>query len=239
VLVFGSSSSLTPAPYIAAGEELGEYLALNGHACINGGGNTGGMGAVNRGVIKGGGRAVGVIHAKWIGEEDMKGIEMIVTYGEDLTERKNVMFAKSDCIIVLPGGPGTFDEMYEAICAYQLGLGHHPVCLLNVGGFFDSTIAQLDKMFDDGLLRGPWQEIVQVATTPAGAVQCCLDRLQADATSRPRAEKADHPVAAGAAAGAGAGQEAGPAAATGDRFLSGIALGVLVSAAFMTLRGKL
>ena len=73
------------------------------------------MGALNRGCVENSGRVIGVIHAKWIGEEDMEGIDMVVVDGDDLQERKRQLSANADCLITLPGGVGTLDELFEAI----------------------------------------------------------------------------------------------------------------------------
>ena len=103
--------------------------------------------------------------------------------GDDLAERKKLLFDNADAIISLPGGLGTFDELYEAVAARQLGLnGRKPVCLVNTDGFFDATLAQLDRMFEDKLLRGPWQNVLGNAPTAAAAVEYIVTELAKTST---------------------------------------------------------
>ena len=115
VCVFGSASKHTAAPFLEVAHQLGSLLAKRGDLCINGGGKDGCMGALNKGCVENAGRVIGVIHAKWIGEEDMEGIDMVVVDGDDLQERKRQLSADADCLITLPGGVGTLDELFEAI----------------------------------------------------------------------------------------------------------------------------
>ena len=64
------------------------------------------------------------------------------------------------------------------MAARQLGLtGSKPVCLVNTDGFFDATLMQLDRMFEDKLLRGPWQNVLGSEATAAGAIEYCLKEL--------------------------------------------------------------
>jgi uncharacterized protein (TIGR00730 family) len=178
IACFGSSSNLTPQKYLDAAYELGNLLAKGSHLCVNGGGKDGCMGALNRGALAGEGKIRGVIHEMWIGEEEQPGIEMVVARGDDLAERKKLLFDNADAIISLPGGLGTFDELYEAVAARQLGLnGLKPVCLVNTDGFFDATLAQLDRMFEDKLLRGPWQNVLGNAPTAAAALEYIVTEL--------------------------------------------------------------
>ena len=180
VCCFGSSSARTPQSYLDAAFDLGVLVAERGHVCVNGGGKDGCMGALNRGALSKSGAILGVIHEMWIGEEEQPCIELVVARGTDLAERKRLLFEHADVIISLPGGYGTMDEAFEAIAARQLGLasGAAPICLVNTDGFFDPTVAHLDRMFADGLLRRPWQEVVGVCDTPVAALDWCMEQLR-------------------------------------------------------------
>lgn len=150
VCVFASSSSKTPSSFLAQATRLGALLADHGHVCINGGGKVGGMGALNAAIAARGGVIEGIIHRRWVVDEAdfamseaVSGSKMVVVDGDDLAERKRTLRATSDCILVLPGGPGTWDELFEVVALRQLGMSTLPVCLINVDGYYDGFIAQM------------------------------------------------------------------------------------------------
>ena len=128
VCCYGSSSSRTPARYTDAAYRLGRALALRGHTCVNGAGSFGCMDAMNVGANDAGGRIVGIIHEKFVQEggdwfegtssvfrprEDGGGgtHEIVIARGNDLQERKRLLVEGADALAVLPGGPGTWDEV--------------------------------------------------------------------------------------------------------------------------------
>ena len=174
--VFGSSSNRTPDKYKDACRELGRLLAERKHVCVNGGGKYGCMGAVNEGVIKHEGESVGVIHKMWIVDIDEKQegmTDMLVADGPNLVERKRLLFENSDCFIIMPGGPGTFDEMWETISDFQLGFSRKPVVLVNVDGYYDGTILQLQRAEADGILHKKASEILRVCDNVLDAIKHC------------------------------------------------------------------
>lgn len=176
VCVFGSASEHTAAPFLEVAEELGALLARRGDLCINGGGKDGCMGALNRGCVENGGRVIGVIHAKWIGEEDMDGIEMVIVDGNDLQERKRHLSSNADCLITLPGGVGTFDELLEAIATVKVGLSNIPICLVNTDGYFDHFLKQLERAIAEGLLCST-NHLFHVAESPSQAIDWCAEAV--------------------------------------------------------------
>jgi len=78
-------------------------------------------------------------------------------------ERKQRMYEQSDAAVALPGGAGTFDELFEAFTWNQLGIHFKPVGLLNVDGYFDPLIAMLDRTVDQGFLRREQRRLLVVA----------------------------------------------------------------------------
>ena len=136
VCVFGSSSPKTPKKYRDEAYILGQLLAERGHVCVNGGGGQGVMGATNDGCRAGGGQIVGIIHEKFCvdNDEDRKISNMIRAGGDNLDERKQLLMDHSDCFLVLPGGTGTFDELWDVVSHRSLGmkgLKGKPVVLVN------------------------------------------------------------------------------------------------------------
>ena len=182
VCVFGSSSNKTPDEYLKVSEELGALIASNGHLCVNGGGAAGCMGALNRGVRSKGGQILGVIHDMFSVEtEDGLIQEMLVTNGDTLSEREQMLVTNSDCIIVLPGGVGTLDELWESVCNKSLHLGGMekvPICVLNYNGYFDGCIAQLERASKDKLLYQPVSEYMHVETSAKAALECSIKALK-------------------------------------------------------------
>jgi uncharacterized protein (TIGR00730 family) len=104
----------------------------------------------------------------------MKGIEMVVVEGEDLQERKRKMMDGADCLISLPGGVGTLDELFEAIANVHCGLSRLPICIVNVDGYYEGMMLQLERAKADGLLTS-YTDLFHVATTPeVGVFSCSL-----------------------------------------------------------------
>lgn len=132
VVCYGSSSSKTPEKYLAEARKLGYILARRGHTCVNGAGSFGCMAATNAGAASGNGHIVGVIHEMWVvdgsdwdahdaGAHDVFSKnpsertgpvrQLIVAGGDDLQERKKLLVKDASAVVVLPGGPGTWDEV--------------------------------------------------------------------------------------------------------------------------------
>lgn len=136
-----------------AAEELGTEIAKDGRELIYGGSNCGYMGSVSSAAIKAGGRVVGVIPSFFtdavISSQPLDELLLVDTMGE----RKRVMAERSDAFVALPGGIGTLDEVTEMLTANQLGFNVKPIALLNVDGYFDNFIAQLDRCVKDGLIN--------------------------------------------------------------------------------------
>ena len=100
--------------------------------------------------------------------------ELIITRGDDLSERKRLLFERGQCLISLPGGVGTIDELFDAIAGVHVGLSTLPICLVNTDGYYDGVIAQLERAQTDQLLRKPWRELLTVVDTPEEALQLSL-----------------------------------------------------------------
>jgi len=169
VCVYGSSSSNTPKRYIDESYKLGMLLAEKGHVCVNGAGRTGCMGAMNDGVKDGGGDVIGVIHKMFLNnssigdekdgahpvfaEESTNPLrKLYVTGGSDLQERKKVLMQNADCLCVLPGGCGTWDELWEMACGRSLGFVDMPIVVCNVDGFYSPFREIMVRAFEEKLL---------------------------------------------------------------------------------------
>jgi len=153
----GSRFGADPA-YRAAATALGAALAEEGWQLVYGAGDVGLMGAVANAAQAAGGDTFGVIPVHLlhheVGKRDLT--SFVVT--ETMHERKKVMFMNAHAIVLLPGGAGSLDELFEALTWRQLGLHEKPVFLLNVNGYWDPLLALVDHViaqgFADQSLRG-------------------------------------------------------------------------------------
>lgn len=145
----GSRAGARPA-YAEAARATGRMLARNGWRLVYGAGDVGLMGEVARAAIEAGGAAFGVIPvhlmAREVGKRDLS--TLVVT--EDMHERKKVMFMNSDAIVVLPGGAGSLDELFEVVTWRQIGLHGKPVFLLDTEGYWQPLLRLLEHVVDEG-----------------------------------------------------------------------------------------
>ena len=114
------------------------------------------MGAMNKGVRSKGGEVIGVLHERWrVESEDLQVTNMIYTNGNDLTDRKQILLDNGEGVLVLPGGVGTLDELWDSVCGKSLnmkGMVNKPICVINTDGYFNGSILQLQRAADDNLL---------------------------------------------------------------------------------------
>ena len=147
----GSSDSVSP-DYLAAARQMGRVLAEQGLRLIYGGGKTGLMGAVANGVLEGGGEAVGVIipsmNTPALAYVNLTRMDVV----PDMHARKARMHELSDGYIALPGGFGTFDELFETVTWAQTGAHEKPVGLLNVKNYYAPLLAALEHAVQEGFV---------------------------------------------------------------------------------------
>jgi len=164
VAVYCASVEGARPEYRRAAEELGRALGERGLGLIYGGGRTGLMGAVADAALAAGGHVVGVIpHVLVDKEVAHHGVtELHVT--STMHTRKALMAERADAFVILPGGYGTFEEMFEVLAWQTLKIHSKPVVLLNVAGFYDKLLEFLDVCDREGVLRGN-RHILLVANT--------------------------------------------------------------------------
>lgn len=146
ICVFCSSSTTVDPVYLRLAAEVGAGIAAAGHGLVSGGGKVGMMGAVAAAARSGGARTVGIIPRVLYGPEvaDTDSDELLVT--ADMAERKNLMVAKSDAFLALPGGIGTMDELFEVWTTAFLRVHAKPVALLSPDGFYDPLLSFVDGL---------------------------------------------------------------------------------------------
>lgn len=137
ICVYGASSALLEKIYYEKTEELGRMIGKRGHGLVFGGGATGMMGAVARGVDAENGDILGIAPSFF----DKPGVlyencsEFIFT--ETMRERKQLLEDRSDATIVAPGGIGTYEEFFEILTLKSLGQIDRPIVLFNINGYYD------------------------------------------------------------------------------------------------------
>ena len=148
----GSSSGKNPI-YTQAAIELGEIFIEEEIALVYGAGNVGLMGAIANKMLDEGGTVIGVIPDFLMKKEvGHKGItELIIV--DSMHVRKVEMYKRAEGTIVLPGGFGTLDELFEMLTLAQLEQHPHPIGIYNVNGYFDYLGQQLDRMVEEQFLK--------------------------------------------------------------------------------------
>ena len=138
--------------YSQAARELGRAIAERGSRLVYGGGGIGLMGEMASAALAAGGKVTGIIPTFLRHEEMAHGrlTELIIT--ENMAERRTKMIEQADAFIALPGGLGTYEELFEVLSAAQLKLHRKPVGLLNVNGFFNPVTALLRHTAEQGFM---------------------------------------------------------------------------------------
>ena len=167
ICVFLSAADLDER-YTRPAREFAELIGKGGHTLVWGGSDTGLMKVVADRVRETGGRLVGISVGFLRAWARKDADEMVIA--KDLAERKALMLARSDAIVVMAGGLGTLDEATEILELRKHGLHDKPVVLLNTAGFYDGLTLQLRRMEADGFLPVPLDELVFLADDVAGAL---------------------------------------------------------------------
>ena len=153
IAVFCGSSEGNSQMIIDLAYQLGVFLAENEAELIYGGSKIGLMGKVADGVLDTEGRVTGVI-PDFLKTKDIvhpKLNELIVT--KNMHDRKVIMYEKSDAFVIIPGGFGTMEEVFEIATWGQLGLHSKPIAILNMGGYYNALISQCKTMVESGFLK--------------------------------------------------------------------------------------
>lgn len=160
----GSQSGINPL-YQQQAKELGKYLGENKIRLIYGGGSKGLMGAIADSVMAHGGEVIGVIPELLIGwEHQHEGISDLQIV-EDMHSRKKIMYDLSDAAIILPGGYGTLDELFEMLTWNTLKIHEKKIIMLNTDGFYNHLLAHIKFMQESKFLYENWEERILLANT--------------------------------------------------------------------------
>lgn len=174
VTVFCSSSEVVSEGYISLAQELGSLLAKNNHTLVYGGANVGLMRHVANSALSHGGEVIGVI-PELIADKELahNGLtQLIVT--SDMHERKKMLEQLADAFVVLPGGFGTYDELFQVLTERQLELHHKPIIIVNFNGFYNGTLSQIEYAIHEKFIHQGYKNLFSVADN----ANTCMEILQ-------------------------------------------------------------
>ncbi len=152
------------AAFAATAAQVGEWIGRHGGQLVYGGGRSGLMGVVADATLAAGGRVVGVIPRSLVEREHAHTgcTELIVV--ETMHERKRIMAERADAFVALPGGIGTFEELFETWTWRQLGYHDKPLGLLNQDGYYDALLALVRHSVGNGFMDGSQMRLIEVGT---------------------------------------------------------------------------
>jgi uncharacterized protein (TIGR00730 family) len=175
VTVYCASSRQAHPEYRAVAGRLGGLLAEAGVTIVYGGGAVGSMGALADGALERGGRVEGVLprfmHDLEWGHPRLSDLHVV----NDLHERKRLMIDRSDAVVALPGGCGTFEELFEAITWKRLGLWWKPVVIVNTRGFYDPAVALLERSVEERFMDERHRDMWRVVDAPEQVLDAIRD----------------------------------------------------------------
>ncbi len=167
ICVYAGSADGLADDYLQGAYTLGQTLAQNGIALVYGAGKTGMMGALADGVLQTGGKVIGVVpknlNQPQLIHSGLTELEVL----PDIQKRKARMSELASGFIALPGGYGTFDELFETLTWAQLRIHHKPVGLLNLRGYFDLLLGMIQHASAEGFIYAEHLDLMVSSASPS------------------------------------------------------------------------
>lgn len=171
ICVYCGSSPGTDPAFLDEAVRCGTLIAQAGLTLVYGGGKVGLMGAVADAALAAGGRVTGVMPQDLVDQEIAhRGLTDLRVVGS-MHERKLAMADLSDGFLCLPGGPGTFEEIFEQWTWALLGIHAKPCGFVNVGGYYDLMRATIQQMADKGFIGQTYVDMLIYADSTAAALK--------------------------------------------------------------------
>jgi uncharacterized protein (TIGR00730 family) len=170
VTVYCSSSSAVSPEYHSAARELGMGIAQQGWRLIYGGNFVGLMAAVAQGARDAGGKVTGITPQLMVdkGLSDKLADELVVT--NDMRDRKALLEERGDAFVALPGGLGTYEEVFEILVGRQLGYHNKPIVLLNIADYYRPLLNMVEHGIEQRFIKTAARELFYVAENVSQAI---------------------------------------------------------------------
>jgi uncharacterized protein (TIGR00730 family) len=174
VCVYCGCSDKLSKDYLHAAHQMGTAIARRGLVLAYGAGRTGLMGAIADGALEAGGEVIGVIPQMFatpvLMHQGLSRLEIV----DGMHTRKQRLVNLSDAFIALPGGFGTFEELFEVLTWAQIGLHDKPVGLLNTGDYFDPLLSMIERASVEGFIYAEHRALLVCSHQP----EDLLDQLE-------------------------------------------------------------
>jgi uncharacterized protein (TIGR00730 family) len=170
VTVYCSSSSAVAPEYQSAARELGAEIATQGWRLVYGGNVVGLMATIAEGARAAGGKVTGITPQLMVdkGLSDPLADELLVT--NDMRDRKALLEARGDAFVALPGGLGTYEEVFETLVGRQLGYHDKPIVLLNIGDYYGPMLDMVEHGIEHKFIKNSARDLFFVAPTVEEAI---------------------------------------------------------------------
>ena len=170
ICIYCGSSDKTKTIYLEAAYEMGKEIAQRGLLLWFGAGSTGLMGAVADGALDAGGEVIGVIpdyfYTPVLAHQGLTKLEVVASMREQMRR----LMEQSDSFIALPGGYGTYKELFETLTLAQIGKHQKPVGLLNTNKYFSPLLMMIQHTQDEGFIYAEHSDLFTCADSPAELV---------------------------------------------------------------------
>lgn len=166
----GSRNGLLPA-YAEVAREVGTWIGHHNGQLVYGGGNNGLMGLVAQATADAGGRVIGIIPKALQTTENTRTACTELHVVNTMHERKQMMAERADVFLALPGGIGTFEELFEAWTWRQLGYHDKPIGVLNTEGYYDGLLSFAQSSVNAGFLSDWQMDLIKSGTEPAALLR--------------------------------------------------------------------
>ncbi|MCD7036524.1 TIGR00730 family Rossman fold protein [Metabacillus sp. GX 13764] len=175
ICIFAGSSAGNHEEYRMKAKELGRFLAERNIRLIYGGSKTGLMGEVANEVLSHNGEVTGIMPSGLLRGEIVHAELTELIEVDSMHERKAKMASLADGFIALPGGLGTFEELFEVLCWSQIGIHEKPIGLYNVRGYYDPLLALVHHSAEEGFAKNSPLSLLHATEDPAELIQYMAD----------------------------------------------------------------
>ncbi len=171
ICVYCASSNSMDASYYKEARNLGKIMAEQAFGLVYGGGNVGLMGELAKSVHEHNGHVYGIIPRSLKNREGIAyeiADELVIT--ESMSERKRLMFERSEAFITLAGGIGTLEELLETLTLKQLGYHAYPMVIVNTNGFYNPLFDMLNRFLEERAVKPSYTSLFEVVETAEEAI---------------------------------------------------------------------